>query len=386
MTILKKQTVVSDKDREEGHRAHFLGYQSGLKAPFNSTQLVQLASQITLPNDDVPYFQALLESLNRKNDFPYSWTPQEQFFIDNNPPNKIIPYLIYRYKFRTLPLLRTITKTPVHIAIEPASKCNLRCPMCFQVDKTFTDGHPMGLMRMELFKKIIDQAAEGGTGAISIGSRGEPFLNRNLSEMIKYASDKGAFYDLKINTNATVLPERACHALLSSKMNVITLSIDAHEKELYESIRVNAKFEKVLANVKRLNKIRKEYYPSSRAEIRISGVHISEKQDEKAFRKFWNNYCDTIVYVSAQERWDTYGNTLHPENNVPCLFLWERLLICFDGTCNPCDEDYKTLLSPGNINKTSLQEIWQGPSMSKIRSDHLNNMRHCHNPCDRCGV
>ena len=184
---------------------------------------------------------------------------------------------------------------PVQVDFELNGSCNLRCPMCFQVDKTFTDGHPMGLMRMELFKKIIDQAAEGGTGAISIGSRGEPFLNRNLSEMIKYASDKGAFYDLKINTNATVLPERACHALLSSKMNVITLSIDAHEKELYESIRVNAKFEKVLANVKRLNKIRQEYYPSSRAEIRISGVHISEKQDEKAFRKFWNNYCDTIV-------------------------------------------------------------------------------------------
>lgn len=386
MTLLKKHTVVSDKEKDEGHRAHFLGYKKDLPAPFDGQQFRQLADQVSLPKEDEPHLRALLDSLDKTGSFPFAWTPQEQYFIDNNEQSRIVPYLIYRYKFRTLPLLRTLTKTPIHVAIEPASMCNLRCPMCFQVDKSFTKDHPMGLMDVGLFKEVIDQAAEGGTGAISIGSRGEPFLHKKLGEMLRYASEKKAFFDLKINTNATKLTEKDCHDLLSSDLNVITLSIDAHEKKLYEEIRVRANFEEVFANVARLAEIRQKHYPSSRAEIRISGVHLREEQDEVAFRKFWANYCDTIVYVSVQERWDTYGNEPHPDNNTPCLFLWERLLVCFDGTCNPCDEDYKTMLSPGNVSKQSLSEIWQGPAMRKIREDHLNNSRHCHKPCDRCGV
>jgi len=386
MTTLQKQTVVSDKDREEGHRAHFLGHDQELAFPYDSRSLRELAQKTVLSESEQQHLETLVDYLESHGNLPYSWTPQEQFFVDNNAEDRIVPYLVYRYKFRTLPLMRQISTTPVHVAIEPASMCNLRCPMCFQIDKTFTKGHPMGLMKLGLFKDIIDQAADGGTGAITIGSRGEPFLNKKLGAMLRYASDKKAFFDLKINTNATKLTEKDCHDLLSSDLNLITLSIDAHEKDLYEAIRVRAKFEEVYANVLRLNEIRREHYPSSRAEIRVSGVHIREEQDEKAFRKFWSDFCDTIVYVRAQERWDTYGNDRHPERETPCLFLWERFLICFDGTCNPCDEDYKTLLSPGNINDTPLAEIWQGEAMEKIRQDHLIGKRNCHNPCDRCGV
>ena len=55
----------------------------------------------------------------------------------------------------------------------------------------------MGLMSLDLFKNIVDQAADGETGAISIGSRGEPFLNKDLGNMLKYVSEKKEFFDLK---------------------------------------------------------------------------------------------------------------------------------------------------------------------------------------------
>ena len=386
MEKLLKPFVVSDKETDDGHRAHFLGHKNDLAVPFSVAGLRDMAQDLSLSSADTECFDALVTSLENENRLPYPWTPQEQHFVDHKPKDLIVPYIIYRYKFRTLPQLREITKTPVHVAIEPASLCNLRCPMCFQVDKTFTQGYPMGLMEVDLFKDIIDQAEQGGTGAITIGSRGEPFLNKNLGEMLRFVSDKKSFFDVKINTNATKMEEQDCHDLLSSNLNLIILSIDAHEKELYEAIRVRANFEQVLENVRRLHEIRKKHYPDSRAEIRISGVHIREEQDEEGFREFWSEYCDNIVYVRAQERWDTYGNKVHPDNNSPCLFLWERLLVCFDGTCNPCDEDYKTMLSPGNIKEMPLAEIWQGPEMVKIRKDHLTDQRNCHMPCDRCGV
>ena len=67
-------------------------------------------------------------------------------------------------------------EVPLYLLIEPVSTCNLRCPFCFQVDKTFTRKPYMGTMNIDLFKKIIDEANEIGVGAITLASRGEPTL------------------------------------------------------------------------------------------------------------------------------------------------------------------------------------------------------------------
>jgi radical SAM protein with 4Fe4S-binding SPASM domain len=264
--------------------------------------------------------------------------------------------------------------------------CNLRCVMCFQTDKSFTKKPFMGMMDMGLYRNVIDQAAEGAAGAISLGSRGEPFLHPGIGEMMKYASDKNTFFDIKINTNATKLSEAQCHEILSSDVNLIALSIDAYEEKTYEEIRVRGKFKEVLNNVKRLRKIRDTQYPQSKAEIRVSGVRFRDDQNEAGFHNFWSEICDTVVYVRAQLRWNTYENTVHPERTRPCDFLWNKLYVWHDGICNPCDEDYKSKLTPGDVTRHSIERIWNGKTLNKMREEHLANRRSNYNPCDRCGV
>ena len=63
---------------------------------------------------------------------------------------------------------------PPHLLIEPVSTCNLRCPFCFQTDKTFTRKPFMGVMEFDFFKKIVDEADQLGIGAVTLASRGEP--------------------------------------------------------------------------------------------------------------------------------------------------------------------------------------------------------------------
>ena len=85
----------------------------------------------------------------------------------------------------------------------------------YETDKTFTDkksGH-MGTMKLELFKKIIDEI-EGKVQFVTLASRGEPIACKEINEMIKYTSAK--FLNLKINTNASLLTEEKIHAILSS--------------------------------------------------------------------------------------------------------------------------------------------------------------------------
>ena len=54
---------------------------------------------------------------------------------------------------------KIIDNFPPLVQIEPSSICNFRCVFCFETDKTFTNKKNgfMGTMKIELFKKIIDE-------------------------------------------------------------------------------------------------------------------------------------------------------------------------------------------------------------------------------------
>ncbi len=329
------------------------------------------------------------------NKLPFSWTVQEDFFLKNiNDITKKIEYLIYRYKFKVYPENQILEKFPLHVLIEPASICNLRCVMCYQVDKTFTGDNVkknsnkkmMGMMNMDLFKKIIDECSREDVKALSIGSRGEPMLNKNFTEMISYISNKDNFFDFKINSNGSALNEKICHAILKSKVNILVISCDANTENLYKEIRVGGNFKKLIDNINLLNKIRKNEYPDSKLEIRISGVYFHKEQDPEEFNKFWKEKVDTVSFVKVQNRWDTYNNERNLNKNNPCDFLWEKLYVWWDGTTNPCDEDYKSILSPGNIKDNSIKELWNSKKLNELRELHLKNKRIEKIPCDRCNV
>lgn len=381
----KTQTGTESGINYFGHEATFLG-QGETGFPIGISELRKMAQAHRLTTEDQKIMDAVLAFLEKENTLPFDWSPQEQFFLERHGKEKIVPYLIYRYKFFEFPKQRIVSDFPVHLLIEPSSACNLRCVMCFQTDSTFTKKPYMGMMDFGLYKDIIDQAVEGGTRAISLSSRGEPMMNKRFVDMLQYASEKKAFMDLKVNSNCTWLDEETCHGILSSDATVLVISIDAHTEQMYKEIRVRGDFERVVSNVRRLFDIRTRQYPDSGLEIRISGVKIRDDQDEDGFRNFWSEISDNVVYVRMQARWDTYNNEPHPEKNYPCPFLWNRLYIWYDGTCNPCDEDYKSKLSVGNLKEKSLKEIWYSPAMAELRDRHLNGARKDIMPCDRCGI
>ena len=104
----------------------------------------------------------------------------------------------------------------------------------------------------------------------------------------------------------------------------------------------------------------------------------------ESFYNFWNEYCDSITLSECRKRWDTYNNSLNAGNVTPCNILWERMYIWYDGTCNPCDVDYKSFLTVGSVNEKSISEIWNGASFTHLRNTHLNGNRNMCYPCDRC--
>ena len=170
---------------------------------------------------------------------------------------EVINYLINRYKYEVYPIIKKIDEYPPLIQIEPSSICNFRCIFCFETDKTFTDkksGH-MGTMKLDLFKKIIDEI-EGKVQFVTLASRGEPLVSKEINEMIKYTS--GKFLNLKINTNASLLNEEKIHTILSSNVKTMVFSADAADSDLYKKLRVNGSLEKTIKNIKLFREIQKD--------------------------------------------------------------------------------------------------------------------------------
>ena len=306
-------------------------------------------------------------------------------FHNKKNVNKIYRYINFRFFFEQVSLKKIETDYPPYLLIEPVSTCNLRCPFCFQTDKTFTKKPFMGTMKLDLFKNIIDQANELGVGAITIASRGEPTLHKDLGEMLKYAKSKENIFEIKLNTNATKLTEGLCNQIFESEVNQVVISADHYEKKTFEELRKNSNFETIVKNVKLLFETRKKF-KNPLTEIRVSGIDFYKSTNKNIFRDFWIKISDEVTIGDALERWDTYNNKPHPEINDPCENLWDRMYIWFDGKVNPCDADYKSYLSYGNVNEFSIKKLWNSKIIKNIRNKHTTNQRSEIDPCNKCGV
>lgn len=341
-------------------------------------------------NNDNPdiYAEELLDKLKIEKKLNLPITKHIELFILKNQKNiiQIIKYIIFRYKFHIAGKRKINLGYPPYLLIEPVSTCNLRCPFCFQTDKSFTRKPYMGVIDFNFFKKIVDQADNLKVGAITLASRGEPTMHKRFIEMLEYIGQKENIFEVKTNTNGTYLTEEICHAIFKTNVTQVVISSDHYIKEDYERLRLGSNFEEVVKNVDMLFNIRKKYYPESLTEIRISGIDNERNLDRKKFKNFWIKRCDHVTAGFPIERWNTYENEILPDIVDPCENLWDRMYVWFDGKVNPCDADYKSYLSYGSAKEFDIKELWSNKIISKTREEHINKKRNKINPCDRCGV
>lgn len=293
-------------------------------------------------------------------------------------------YIVHRYRYEIFPQTKTIDNFPPYLQIEPTSICNYRCVFCFETDETFTNkknGH-MGQMTLDLFKKVIDQA-EGNIEFISLASRGEPLACPDIVKMLEYTI--GKFLNLKLNTNASLLDEKKCHAILSGGVKTIVFSADAATEPLYSKLRVNGSLSKVLKNIEIFKKIKETKYPNNQIISRVSGVKFNNEQNLNSMEKVWGDLVDQVAFVNYNPWENSYNK---PSNDIiePCSDLWRRMFVWWDGKINPCDVDYKSILSVGDFSKNNIQELWNSKKYRILREAHLNEKRQNIRPCSSCTV
>ena len=144
--------------------------------------------------------------------------------------------------------------------IEPTTKCNLNCKMCFR--HTWFD-EPMCDLSLEEYRHVLETMPKS-VETIFFGGMGEPLFHKDILEMIRLAAETGA--DVELLTNGTLLTEEMINGLMDAGLGRLWISIDDLETD--SSINANSHAGgdhsghnhsgKVLSNIRTLNKIRQK--------------------------------------------------------------------------------------------------------------------------------
>lgn len=169
-----------------------------------------------------------------------------------------------------------MTPLPEYVQIEPVGQCNLRCRMCpIQFRTDGGPGQPRATMAIDVFRKLVDQFPS--MTELQLQGLGEPLLHLQFFEMVRYAAARGI--RVSTNTNLTVLSEQRAEECVRSGLQTMHISLDGATAATYQAIRLRARFERVLRNLRRLvqAKIR---LASALPHLRLVAVAMRENLEE----------------------------------------------------------------------------------------------------------
>ena len=121
---------------------------------------------------------------------------------------------------------------PLTLMIDPTNKCNFKCVFCATGDNKLlktAPNRPLQHMSLDLFKKIIDDAAAflpNKIKRIHLFKDGEPFLNPDIIKMIKYAKNSEAVQEVDVTTNASLIDSNLADQIVLSGLDTIRISFE----------------------------------------------------------------------------------------------------------------------------------------------------------------
>lgn len=157
---------------------------------------------------------------------------------------------------------RHVSNKPTEVHLMVTESCCLKCKMC-NIWKLRNIRKPLNLNQA---LKIID-ILHLWLGEFNLTfAGGEPFLNTDLIDIIKYARSKHIHTSL--NSNGYVINQPMAEKIIASDLNKIYFSIDGLEKEHNHIRGKNDSFQRVIQAVDLINKLRTD----KRIKIYINSV------------------------------------------------------------------------------------------------------------------
>jgi MoaA/NifB/PqqE/SkfB family radical SAM enzyme len=291
-------------------------------------------------------------------------------------------------------LLKDCRDFPLHINLELTNDCNLSCCVCPRKNMQ----RRVSYLSKDLFLKVLAELSRYRGRSFWLHLFGEPLLHPELIWMVRLLKEKCHGSEVNLSTNCLLLDNDLSSRLLGSGLDKIRLCIDTINPDIYKEGRSNNNFITARDNIAAFLEIkRKATQRRPRAEIQFLDIG-NDKNCLKGFIDYWKPFMSSGDKVHVQ-KFTTFANTVfapdghfrerkYPRSyfrkRLPCIRLWRDISIYCNGDATACCYDVNGELSIGNVNNSSIKDIWNSRNLCKIRDSHLKRDFRDLGPCSRC--
>lgn len=267
---------------------------------------------------------------------------------------------------------------PEVIFIEPSSYCNFKCTSCPQHEGLKREH---GFMSVENFDRITDDIvalyAEQGRDLPWLYPflGGESLMHKQFVTLLKMAKAKG--FRCNLTTNGFLLGNELAESLVDCGLDVVTVSFNGGDtRQGYEDIYGANKYDRVLANVARLAQVRRDKGAAAPAILlsvrkavdKYGAYEIEPAFEQEARRKGVDKVIGGVLEsFGGQVENDTVRTTPWGGHYFPCLELWTRLVIGWNGDVYLCCVDISGTVKLGNVLEQGIAGVWYGEPFMEVR-------------------
>ncbi|UCD83291.1 MAG: radical SAM protein [Deltaproteobacteria bacterium] len=317
----------------------------------------------------------------------------------------------------------TPTRGPVDVQILPVDYCNAKCVFCpaISIPQEIKKKQAPALivkknkLDLELFYRLIDELKEMGEVKRVHFTGGEPLLHPELTSMVTYLKRKMSCCEAAVVTNGIDLVN-SVEDLAAAGVDRFSISINGASAESLRRLGMggNNTFDKIISGLNKLKEIRSrtdrpllgltavltrhnysevEKLANLALDFKVNsltflplvlfkfGEHKSNEAhalNQEEFHKFSENLNNMQkvakergIFIGLSSLWDERGCIDSEEfyQEIPCYSGYIYLFVCPDGKILPC---CNCLTALGDLNKQSLNDIWQSEGYTKFREKTLN--------------
>jgi MoaA/NifB/PqqE/SkfB family radical SAM enzyme len=142
---------------------------------------------------------------------------------------------------------------PTGLMLEPTDVCNLDCTGCWTNDPKHQDR--TRYLSVKHFDKIMQDLGDY-LNIIWLWGWGEPFLNKNIYQMIRMAREKKITVISSTNGNVR-WDNRELEELVKSGLSKLIFAVDGLDQKTYSQFRINGNLELLLENIRMLVEAKK---------------------------------------------------------------------------------------------------------------------------------
>jgi wyosine [tRNA(Phe)-imidazoG37] synthetase (radical SAM superfamily) len=280
---------------------------------------------------------------------------------------------------------------PLLINLEPTNHCNLRCPMC-----PVSVNYPTverGLMEMNLFERIVKEIAPFRP-EVALNLGGESAIHPELVRMVRELKRAGMYVFL--DTNATRLTPSMSEGLLDAGIDKLVFCLDGNTPESYEAMRVRGRFEETVDNIRYFLRLKRERNQRATYTV-IKNIQYYDPHTEAAFPKNFAQLFDACPPDEYRFTWADYWPGSHrrqlrkqyavqpfAEQYIPCINLWKKLPISWDGMIYICCLDLNRTSPIGSVQEMGVLGTWNAPAMKEFRRRHARQEQAQLSLCQNC--